>query len=96
MFEPVEDFDLALVTAGWTLDYASLVDDPACPARDYLLSVLYHMADHAAETGYAGTSEAQARALVDRADSCTHPDVKLWQQYARARMDDPGAAVTRG
>jgi len=87
--EPVEDFDLALTTAGHEAVYLDLAADSACPHRRYFLHVLYLKVGDDVRSGYASTPEAAVRAFVGQGASSTNPDVRAWAERSRALMADP-------
>ncbi len=87
--EPCQDWDLALA---WTRhEYAllELASDDTCPARRYILSVLYLIVGDAVRTGFRNTPRPIIEAFIRRATEYRHSDVSRWQARSEELLRRP-------
>ena len=87
--EPCEDWDLALSGARHDAAYLELASDPACPARGYLLSVLYLIVGDAVRSGFRTAGRADIEALLARGAGYPHPDIARWRRRSAELLAHP-------
>ncbi len=89
ILEPCQDWDLALSWAQHEPVYLELASDDSCPARRYLLGVLYLMVDDAVRTGFRTRARPLIEGLIARGEHYKHPDIKRWQERSRQLLNHP-------
>ncbi|WP_436492742.1 hypothetical protein [Actinokineospora sp. HUAS TT18] len=83
--EPMQDWQLIITTPAEAPTVMTLVADPACPTRGYLLLSLYEfarLAAHSDEDGWRPTLDA----LLLRSDSSTDPWITTWARRTRDHL----------
>lgn len=84
--DPVQDFDLVLSWARHEAAYLELASDEACPKRLFFLQILYLIVGDAARSGFGSLPRAIVAGFVTRGDAYDHPDIRRWQERARALL----------
>jgi hypothetical protein len=87
--EPEQDWELALSGTGFEALYVDLAADPACPARDFFLRVLYLLVGDAARTRYRSLPAGTVEALLERGLTAGRPELALWAERSRELMRHP-------
>jgi hypothetical protein len=87
--EPVQDWDLGLSIARHDKVYLDLVSDQACPARQYLLRVLYLIVGDAVRTGFRSADRGDIDALLVRAGAYADSDIRRWRERSRDLLAHP-------
>ena len=78
--EPCEDWPLALTWAQHEKAYLELASDNSCPARRYMLFVLYFIVGYAVHSGLKSSQQAIIEGFISHGDQYPHPDILKWQQ----------------
>jgi hypothetical protein len=87
--EPCQDWDLALARTRHERALLELTSDNACPARRFILSVLYSVVGDAVRTGFRSTPRPVIEGFVRRAGEYRHPDLARWQARSEEVLRRP-------
>jgi hypothetical protein len=91
--EPMQDWQLIIGQSEHAETLIDLVSDPACPAREYLLSALYLLVGDSVRTDYHTTSRDELDRLLAAADSIGDRWLSTWVSRSRRLMEMPSGFV---
>jgi hypothetical protein len=87
---PYQDFDIVIAHDEELADtFVDLAADETCPARDFMLNVLYILAGDAVRTEYTAYPRARLEYLVACAQCIGDASLATWAARSRALMAAP-------
>ena len=87
--EPCEDWHLALVWSRPEKALLEIASDESCPARHYVLSVLYLIVGDAVRSDFRTTARPIVEGFIARGDGYNHADIRRCQVRSRELLANP-------
>lgn len=87
--QPCEDWPLALSWAQHERAYLELASDECCPAREFMLFILYFVVGHAIHDQFKTVPQPVIEGFVRRGSEYSHPDIQRWQNRCWKLLRDP-------
>jgi len=87
--EPCQDWELALAWTRHERALLELASDESCPARRYILSVLYRIVGDAVRSDFRSPARPIIEGFIRRGDEYRHPDIARWQARSEELLHRP-------
>ena len=87
--QPCQDWDLAIEWTAHERVLFELASDEACPARRFMLKVLYLIVGDAVRSNFHSENRPFIEGFIRRGTEYPHPDITRWQARSHELLRRP-------